>query len=539
MKTNILRIFRGKSGYLIPIFFLYFSLFSLTVKSQGVGINSAGAPSDTSAMLDIKSTTKGLLIPRMTIAQRNAIVLPANGLLIYNTDCNNINYNAGTPTAPNWLPVNSPLTLSAPGSISGQTTVCQNQAGVIYSISPVPGALSYVWTVPSGATITSGQGGTTITVTFGTSNGDICVYASNNCGNSPATCTAITITTPPSSAFSWSPTSPAPSQTCTFTPSVTGAGYSWNFQGGSPSTSTVQNPSVTWASTGTFAVTLVVNQGGCVSTTTSNNLTVTSCSHGTVTFNANGSYNTGSVQTWTVPVSACSITIEAWGAQGGNTTQAGSKGARMRGDFSTIAGQSLSIIVGQQGESRSSYDGGGGGGTFVWLTSNSTPLIIAGGGGGGGGGNGVPSTWVGIDGVTSNNGTNGNSATQGAGVNGNGGSSATGSYWASGGSGWYSVGNAGSGCSNTSTGGNTPLSGGAGGTWGGDYGYNGNGGYGGGGGAQGACNCAGGGGGGGYSGGGPGANCNGGGGGGSYNTGTNQSNSPGIQTGNGMVTISW
>jgi hypothetical protein len=39
-------------------------------------------------MLDVKSTTKGMLVPRMTAAQRDAISNPANGLLIYCTDNN-------------------------------------------------------------------------------------------------------------------------------------------------------------------------------------------------------------------------------------------------------------------------------------------------------------------------------------------------------------------------------------------------------------------------------------------------------------------
>ncbi|MBE0640254.1 MAG: DUF1566 domain-containing protein [Bacteroidales bacterium] len=52
----------------------------------GVAINTTGNDPDTSAMLDVSSTTKGLLIPRMTEAQRTAIALPAKGLLVYQND---------------------------------------------------------------------------------------------------------------------------------------------------------------------------------------------------------------------------------------------------------------------------------------------------------------------------------------------------------------------------------------------------------------------------------------------------------------------
>jgi hypothetical protein len=53
--------------------------------SQNVAINGTGAIAAASAMLDISSTTSGLLIPRMTTAQRTVIVAPAAGLYVYDT----------------------------------------------------------------------------------------------------------------------------------------------------------------------------------------------------------------------------------------------------------------------------------------------------------------------------------------------------------------------------------------------------------------------------------------------------------------------
>ena len=50
--------------------------------SAGIGTTTPNA----SSLLEIKSTTQGMLIPRMTIAQRNAIASPATGLLIYQTN---------------------------------------------------------------------------------------------------------------------------------------------------------------------------------------------------------------------------------------------------------------------------------------------------------------------------------------------------------------------------------------------------------------------------------------------------------------------
>lgn len=61
-------------------------IFTTKGFSQSVSINNNAAIADTSAMLDVSSTTKGLLIPRMSAQQKNAIVTPATGLLIYQTD---------------------------------------------------------------------------------------------------------------------------------------------------------------------------------------------------------------------------------------------------------------------------------------------------------------------------------------------------------------------------------------------------------------------------------------------------------------------
>ena len=63
---------------------LAFEFCLLNLQAQNVGIGTT-AP-HASAALEIKDTTKGLLIPRMTTAQRDAIVNPAVGLMILNLD---------------------------------------------------------------------------------------------------------------------------------------------------------------------------------------------------------------------------------------------------------------------------------------------------------------------------------------------------------------------------------------------------------------------------------------------------------------------
>lgn len=227
-------------------------------------------------------------------------------------------------------------------------------------------------------------------------------------------------------------------------------------------------------------------------------------------------FNTSSgIQLWTVPRTG-TYTIEVWGARGGSGSVRGGYGARMRGDFSLTEGQTVYILVGQQGGD--SNAGGGGGGSYVYTNVNDTyPLIAAGGGGAYG------SSW-GVQGFDGRTETSGGTGQYSGGTSGNGGSTATNSGWGGGGAGWL-------------------TNGGDGGIYGGiayapKNGGNGSSGpfacagvfsgFGGGGGGG----CNGGGGGGGYSGGGAGSGA-----GGSYNGGTNQSNSAGIQNGHGKVTI--
>ncbi len=50
-----------------------------------VGINTDGSAPDPNAMLDVKSTTKGFLPPRMTTGQMNGIITPPEALIVYNT----------------------------------------------------------------------------------------------------------------------------------------------------------------------------------------------------------------------------------------------------------------------------------------------------------------------------------------------------------------------------------------------------------------------------------------------------------------------
>ncbi|MBL4657916.1 MAG: tail fiber domain-containing protein [Flavobacteriales bacterium] len=78
------------------------NLCSAGISHAQVGIGTTTP--DASAILDLTSTTKGILITRVTLIQRNVIISPATGLLIFQTDNSpGYYYNAGTPGVPNWV----------------------------------------------------------------------------------------------------------------------------------------------------------------------------------------------------------------------------------------------------------------------------------------------------------------------------------------------------------------------------------------------------------------------------------------------------
>src|SRR5689334_17066558 len=161
----------------LSVTFLAISCFAYS-QTGGVSINKTNSPADPSAMLDVSSTSApfmGMLIPRMTTANRNAIAAPAVGLHIYNTDCGITEYYTGSC----WISLGQVLRIPEPIVCSGTTDFCANESRTL-TVPAVTGATSYLWTVPAGATITSGQGTSSVAVVFGNNSGDVCVYAANS-----------------------------------------------------------------------------------------------------------------------------------------------------------------------------------------------------------------------------------------------------------------------------------------------------------------------------------------------------------------------
>lgn len=81
---------------------LFFFLLTFIGNAQiGIGTVTPNA----SSVLDITSTTQGMLAPRMTTAQRSAIASPADGLIVYDTDLKSFYFYVSTTTS--WTPLNS------------------------------------------------------------------------------------------------------------------------------------------------------------------------------------------------------------------------------------------------------------------------------------------------------------------------------------------------------------------------------------------------------------------------------------------------
>ena len=89
-----------KKLFLIAYILFFISFFSF---AQGVVVGT-NAP-DASAVLDITSNNKGLLIPKMNLSSVNAIPTPAGGLLVYDSVANKLMVNIGSAIAPNWQPL--------------------------------------------------------------------------------------------------------------------------------------------------------------------------------------------------------------------------------------------------------------------------------------------------------------------------------------------------------------------------------------------------------------------------------------------------
>jgi hypothetical protein len=135
----------------------------------------------TSGVTQIANTTTTLTITDLTATTYYRAV-------VTNSPCAAVNSAVATVGVSTTVP-------ATPGAISGNATPCANWSNMGHGIAAVPDATTYNWTVPTGSSITAGNGSTFVRVTFGSvgQNGNISVTAQNGCGTSAPRTLAVTI----------------------------------------------------------------------------------------------------------------------------------------------------------------------------------------------------------------------------------------------------------------------------------------------------------------------------------------------------------
>jgi hypothetical protein len=199
-----------------------------------------------------------------------------------------------------------------PVSISGNTSVCSGNVQT-YSVSPVAGAASYTWTLPSGW---SGSSTTnSITTTVGNTEGNISVVAVNNCGTSTARTLAVSVSSTPSTPgliTGGSTVCSGTSQTYSVA-AITGAtSYNWTLPSGWTGTSATNSITATAVLSGNISVTASNSCGTGNAQTLNVTVNSTPLQPGTISGlatvceNTQNLYSVNAVQgatsyTWTLP----------------------------------------------------------------------------------------------------------------------------------------------------------------------------------------------------------------------------------------------
>ena len=150
-------------------------LFSISGYAQ-VAISDGGTPDpDPASVLDLQSTSKGFLIPRMTQAQKAAIANPPTGLMIFQTDGTpGFYYNSGTPDTPDWNMITDEDTGGSGGGYWSQ-----KESNIYYN----SGYVGIGTDIPGAALDVQGAGWLVDSIAIGGDAGSI--YLNSAAGNEP------------------------------------------------------------------------------------------------------------------------------------------------------------------------------------------------------------------------------------------------------------------------------------------------------------------------------------------------------------------
>lgn len=217
--------------------------------------------------------------------QGDSVVLSASGETNYlwndgwngqfNTIFQSGNYFAsvtnsyGCTSITDTIPVNVLQIPSAPATIYGDTAICYDQANISFYVNDVPEASSYIWDIPPGVFITSGNFTDSIVVIWGTISGNICVTAFNSNCSSTQTCKMVNAITTPAIPGSIN----GPAEVCqeelnisySIPPVATTVNYNWTVPAGSSVSSGDSTTSIT-VNFGTLSGNICVNAGNICGT---------------------------------------------------------------------------------------------------------------------------------------------------------------------------------------------------------------------------------------------------------------------------------
>ena len=146
---------------------IHFMLFISSSAFAQLGIGTTTPNS--SSILDAFSDSKGFLMPRLTTAQRDLIVSPATGLMIFNTTLNDGQLNTGTPSVPVWRGIKALATPMLYSINEGENTSTTSTSDILVpemSISPSPGTYIALFNAQMSGTFT-----TITNQTFGSNQG--------------------------------------------------------------------------------------------------------------------------------------------------------------------------------------------------------------------------------------------------------------------------------------------------------------------------------------------------------------------------------
>jgi hypothetical protein len=134
--------------------FLFVFLFVSNLVLAQVGINTITP--DSNSMLDVSATNKGILIPRLTTTQINAIVALVQSLMVFNTDVNLYYYFSTSSNA--WMPVNVGSIVKVAGT--SYTLTANDNGRIIDFSSNTAITLTVPNTLPTGFQVSITQAGT-------------------------------------------------------------------------------------------------------------------------------------------------------------------------------------------------------------------------------------------------------------------------------------------------------------------------------------------------------------------------------------------